>query len=116
MAIPGTHIYTQTQIGPTRDQWAKMLGERRVVWITPGAGLGHPPVHEEMRAVVAPTDLTTKLGYRKDRKAPNGFSTRHWQLFKLYATEGDLELIEERLDVECMRVNAMEEGRCIEPS
>lgn len=79
-ALPGmvgTHIYTQTQIGPTRDQWAKMLGERRVMWTTPGTGPGHPPVvHEEMRAVVAPTDLTTKLGYRKDRKAPNGFSIR----------------------------------------
>ena len=79
-ALPGmvgTHIYTQTQIGPTRDQWAKMLGERRVMWTTPGAGPGHPPVvHEEMRAVVAPTDLTTKLGYRKDKKAPNGFFIR----------------------------------------
>lgn len=79
-ALPGmvgTHIYTQTQIGPTRDQWAKMLGERRVTWTTPGGGPGHPPVaHEEMRAVVAPTDLTTKLGYRKDKKAPNGFSIR----------------------------------------
>jgi hypothetical protein len=79
-ALPGmvgTHIYTQTQIGPTRDQWAKMLGECRVMWTTPGAGPSHPPVvHEEMRAVVAPTDLTTKLGYRKDKKAPNGFFIR----------------------------------------
>jgi hypothetical protein len=43
-------------------------------------------------------------------------ATRHRDRFKLYATEGDLELIEERLGVERLRVNALEEGRYIEPS
>ncbi|GAB2566386.1 hypothetical protein GCM10027066_06910 [Dyella jejuensis] len=40
-------------------------------------------------------------------------ATRHQEQFKLYATEGDLELIEERLGVERLRVNAIEE--CIGP-
>ena len=43
-------------------------------------------------------------------------ATRHREHFKLYATEGDLEVIEERLGVERLRVNAMEEGRYVEPS
>jgi len=43
-------------------------------------------------------------------------ATRHREQFKLYATEGDLELIKERLGVERLRVNALEEGRHIEPS
>jgi ATP-dependent exoDNAse (exonuclease V) alpha subunit len=43
-------------------------------------------------------------------------ATRHREQFKLYATESDLELIEERLGVERLRVNAMEEGRYVEPS
>jgi ATP-dependent exoDNAse (exonuclease V) alpha subunit len=42
-------------------------------------------------------------------------ATRHREHFKLYATEGDLELIEERLGVERLRVNALEEGRYVEP-
>lgn len=41
-------------------------------------------------------------------------ATRHRELFKLYATEGDLELIEERLGVERLRVNALEEGRYVD--
>ena len=43
-------------------------------------------------------------------------ATRHREQFKLYATEGDLELIEERLGVERLRANAIEEGRYVEPS
>jgi conjugative relaxase-like TrwC/TraI family protein len=43
-------------------------------------------------------------------------ATRHRENFKLYATESDLELIEERLGVERLRVNALEEGRYVEPS
>jgi ATP-dependent exoDNAse (exonuclease V) alpha subunit len=43
-------------------------------------------------------------------------ATRHREQFKLYATESDLELIEERLGVERLRVNALEEGRYIKPS
>ena len=42
-------------------------------------------------------------------------ATRHREQFKLYATEDDLELIEERLGVERLRVNAIEEGRYVEP-
>lgn len=42
-------------------------------------------------------------------------ATRHRERFKLYATEGDLELIAERLGVERLRVNALEEGRYVEP-
>jgi hypothetical protein len=79
-ALPGmigTHIFTQAQIGPTRDQWSKMLGERRVMWTTPGAGPGQSPVvHEESWPVVTPADLTTKLGYRKDPREANGFKIR----------------------------------------
>ena len=42
-------------------------------------------------------------------------ATRHREHFKLYATEGDLEIIEERLGVDRLRVNALEEGRYVEP-
>lgn len=45
-------------------------------------------------------------------------ATRHRENFKLYATEADLEIIEERLGVERLRVNAIEEGqegRYVEP-
>lgn len=42
-------------------------------------------------------------------------ATRHREHFKLYATEADLEIIEERLGVERLRVNAVEEGRYVEP-
>ena len=42
-------------------------------------------------------------------------ATRHRENFKLYATEGDLEMIEERLGMERLRVNALEEGRYVEP-
>lgn len=42
-------------------------------------------------------------------------ATRHRERFKLYATEADLEVIEERLGVERLRINALEEGRYVEP-
>lgn len=41
-------------------------------------------------------------------------ATRHRERFKLYTTESDLEIIEERLGVERLRVNALEEGRYVE--
>lgn len=38
-------------------------------------------------------------------------ATRHRDGFKVYATEADLEMIQERVGVERLRVNAVEEGR-----
>jgi conjugative relaxase-like TrwC/TraI family protein len=38
-------------------------------------------------------------------------ATRYREAFKLYATESDMEMLEEKLGVERLRVNALEEGR-----
>lgn len=38
-------------------------------------------------------------------------ATRHRDNFKMYATESDLEAMQERLGMERLRVNALEEGR-----
>jgi hypothetical protein len=79
-ALPGmigSHIVTQTQIGPTRQELAAMLGERRVAWTMPSPTKERTPItHEESRPVVSPTDLTMKLGFRRNKRAPHGFVIR----------------------------------------
>jgi ATP-dependent exoDNAse (exonuclease V) alpha subunit len=42
-------------------------------------------------------------------------ATRHRDAFKVYATEADLGVIQERIGAERLRVNALEEGRHIAP-
>lgn len=79
-ALPGmigSHIVTQTQIGPTRQELAAMLGERRVAWTAPSPTKERTQItHEESRVVVSPTDLTMKLGFRRNKRAPHGFVIR----------------------------------------
>lgn len=79
-ALPGmvgTHVITQTQMGPTRHELAAMLGDRRVAWTVPGSAEGHrPTIREEMRPVVPASDLTMKLGRREDKRSPDGFVIR----------------------------------------
>jgi hypothetical protein len=78
-ALPGmvgTHLITQTQMGTTRDQLAAMLGKRRVAITVKGSAHGEGTVHEEMRALVQPTDLTLMLGHRSGKRYPNGFAIR----------------------------------------
>jgi hypothetical protein len=79
-ALPGmigSHIVTQTQIGPTRNELAVMLGERRVTWTVASPTKERTPItHEESRAVVSPADLTMKLGPRRGKRYPNGYVIR----------------------------------------
>lgn len=79
-ALPGmigTHVIAQTQLGATRLELSRLLGERRVGWVTPGSGPGYAPTaHEEMRPVVPATDLTMKLGRLEGKHYPNGFVMR----------------------------------------
>lgn len=41
-------------------------------------------------------------------------ATRYRDRFKMYATESDLDVLQERLGMERLRVNALEEGRWVE--
>lgn len=79
-ALPGmigSHIITQTQIGPTRNELAAMLGDRRVAWTAPSPTKERIPLtHEESRPVVTSTDLTMKLGPRRGKRYPNGYVIR----------------------------------------
>jgi hypothetical protein len=78
-ALPGmvgTHVITQTQLGETRDELSAMLGDRRVLWMAPAGPDQVPTPHEEFRLVVTPADLTTRLGFRRSKRHPEGFVIR----------------------------------------
>lgn len=78
-ALPGmvgSHIITQTQLGPTRQELASLLGERRVAWTVPASEGRAAATHEESRPVVTPADLTMKLGRRRGKQYPEGFAIR----------------------------------------
>jgi hypothetical protein len=73
----GSHIITQTQIGPTRNELAAMLGERRVTWTVSSPTKERTPItHEESRSVVTPADLTMKLGPLRGKQYPHGYVIR----------------------------------------
>ena len=73
----GTHIICQLQMGETRDQVASLIGSRRVSIHTAPTATGPSAVHEEMRQLVQPNELTTILGFRKGKKfGPAGFGIR----------------------------------------
>jgi type IV secretory pathway TraG/TraD family ATPase VirD4 len=76
-AMVGTHIVCQLQMGETRDQVASLIGSRRVSIHTAPTATGPGTVHEEMRQLVQPNELTTMLGFRKGKKyGPAGFGIR----------------------------------------
>lgn len=68
----GTHIVCQIQMGETREELSKLMGNNNVARMDHGAG---SRLSNEARPVVYPSQLTDKLGFRKTRKAP-GFIIR----------------------------------------
>lgn len=75
----GTHIVCQLQMGETRETVANLLGKRRVAATThsrSGKGEVGAQQHEENRALVLPSDLTTRLGVQRSKRYPNGFAIR----------------------------------------
>jgi hypothetical protein len=73
----GTHIVCQLQTGETRDQIASLIGSHRVSIHTAPTASGPGSVHEEMRQLVQPHELTTMLGCRKGKRyGPAGFGIR----------------------------------------
>jgi hypothetical protein len=78
-ALPGmlgTHLICQTQLGPTRDRLAKMLGERRVALSSIQPGQPGVIVREEMQPLVQATELTSLLGHHATPRHPHGFGIR----------------------------------------
>jgi len=78
-ALPGmlgTHLICQTQLGPTRDRLAKMLGERRVALSSIQPGEQGVTVREEMQPLIQATELTSLLGHHTTTRHPHGFGIR----------------------------------------
>ena len=76
-SMVGTHIVAAMSMGETREHVASMIGSRRVSIQTAATATGAGSVHEEQRQLVQPSDLTTKLGFRRGKKyGPNGFGIR----------------------------------------
>jgi len=72
----GTHIVCQMAMGDTRKHVAEMIGSQRVA-ITQADAAGAGSTHEEMRAIVQPSDLTSKLGRQVGKRyKPHGFAIR----------------------------------------
>lgn len=76
-AMVGTHLTCRLAQGETRDYVAPVIGSRRVSITTAGKDGQPDSVHEEMRQIVQPTELTTRLGFRRGRKyGPEKFGIR----------------------------------------
>lgn len=83
-SMVGTHIVCRMQMGEDRDLVAGLFGRERVALtaVSQGSGGGGPSgsiaVHEETRAVVDPSVLSSELGVvRKKRKDwPQGYGIR----------------------------------------
>jgi hypothetical protein len=72
----GTHIVCSMAMGDTRKHVAEMIGSARFA-ITQADAAGAGSTHEEMRAIVQPSDLTSKLGRQVGKRfKPNGFAIR----------------------------------------
>jgi len=72
----GTHIVCQMAMGDTRKHVAEMIGSQRVA-ITQADAAGAGSTHEEMRAIVQPSDLTSMLGRQVGKRyKPNRFAIR----------------------------------------
>lgn len=76
-SMVGTHLTCRLAQGETRDYVASVIGSRRVSITTPGKDGQPASAHEEMRQIIQPTELTTRLGFRKGRKfGPEKFGIR----------------------------------------
>jgi hypothetical protein len=72
----GTHIVCQMAMGDTRKHVAEIIGSQRVaITQMDAAGVGN--THEEMRAIVQPSDLTSMLGRQVGKRyKPHRFAIR----------------------------------------
>lgn len=83
-SMVGTHVVCRMQMGEDRDQVAGLFGRERVALtaVSQGSGGGRPSgsvaVHEETRAVVDPSVLSSELGVVKRRRKdwPHGYGIR----------------------------------------
>lgn len=74
-AMVGTHVICQIAPGETREMVAGWCGKRRVAVPTATKSVSGTSsgIHEEMRALVNPADLTSELGPQKTK---SGFAVR----------------------------------------
>lgn len=83
-SMVGTHIVCRMQMGEDRDQVAGLFGRERMALtaVSQGSGGGGPSgsvaVHEETRAVVDPSVLSSELGVvkKKQKDWPHGYGIR----------------------------------------
>ena len=83
-SMVGTHVVCRMQMGEDRDQVAGLFGRERVALtaVSQGSGGGGPSgsvaVHEETRAVVDPSVLSSELGVVKKKRKdwPHGYGIR----------------------------------------
>jgi len=83
-SMVGTHVVCRMQMGEDRDQVAGLFGRERVALtaVSQGSGGGGPSgsvaVHEETRAVVDPSVLSSDIGVvkKKWRDWPHGYGIR----------------------------------------
>lgn len=83
-SMVGTHVVCRMQMGEDRDQVAGLFGRERLALtaVSQGSGgvgpSGSVAVHEETRAVVDPSVLSTDLGAVKKRRKdwPHGYAIR----------------------------------------
>jgi hypothetical protein len=93
-ALPGmigSHIVTQTQIGPTRQELAAMLGERRVVWTAPSPTKERTPIFRTppwSRPVSTSLSITAKVWAMASRIASK-MATRSSGMAAAKASETD---------------------------
>lgn len=81
-SLLGGHIVCQMSMGETRERVADLFGKRRVAITTANSsGVGAnrtttTSVHEEQRALVQPSDLTSELGPMQSKRMKHGFGIR----------------------------------------
>jgi hypothetical protein len=84
MSMVGTHVVCRVQMGQSREQIAALFGRERVAYTALSSGASatgsthNLSVHEETRAVVDPSLLSSELGVRKGKRKdwPHGFGIR----------------------------------------
>lgn len=73
-SMVGMHVICRVQAGETREEVARLLGKRKVVWHNHGE---RARTHEETRNVLASGQLTSDLGFKKGKNmGPLGWGIR----------------------------------------
>ena len=80
VSMVGTHVVCRLQLGESRDAIAGLFGRERVAVVAASSSGGAitTAMHEETRAVVDPSVLSSELGVRKAKRRewPHGFAIR----------------------------------------